>query len=407
MPQMVIVDTTLTQAVVGGAQSFLVDLCSGLVGRGWRVTVVTIPGPNAAVVKALRSRGAAVEDRAWRAWQLPEDRAGALASWMATAKPDLYLISISADVGWLALPLVPRQVVTVCVAHNDVEAFYAPLRHYEPFVDCAVGVSSEIHRRIVGDCGVPPSRARHIPYGVRSLAPADAAVRLSTERCGASIRIGYVGRLEQRQKRVLDLVGLLAALERKGVHFTCDVIGDGSDRELLAQGLGTLRLRNRPRFWGWLDSAAVRERLAELDVLVLFSSFEGLPVALLEAMGEGVVPVVTKIASGCPDVIRNGANGFLELVGDTAAFATRIDWLSRNGEQLIQMRRAAWQTARVYSIDRMVASYVSLLEPAGPQAIPRAPKPPGRYAIMPSCRSPHPRWLRTLKARLTAIRSQR
>lgn len=401
MPHIAIVDTTLTQPSVGGAQSFLLDLCSGLVGRGWRVTVATAPGPNEAVAKALRSAGAAVEEQIWPTCLLPEDRAEALGLWTATARPDLYVISISPDVGWLALPHVPREVVTASIAHNDIEGFYAPLRHYGPFVDCAIGVSREILRKIATDCGVPSARARLIPYGVRSLSPAEAMARFA-DPSGAPIRMAYVGRLEQDQKRILDLVPILAALERKEVSFTCDVIGDGRDRSRLVRRLGKLHLKKPPRLWGWLDGASVRERLAVTDVLVLPSSFEGLPVAMLEAMGQGVVPVATKIASGCPDLIRDGANGFLEPVGDAEAFAARIHWLSSNGEQLARMKRAAWETASTYSIDRMVASYMSLLESSATPGSSRAPRPNGHFEVMPSCRSAYPRWLRELKLRMAA-----
>jgi glycosyltransferase involved in cell wall biosynthesis len=313
----------------------------------------------------------------------------------------LYVVSISADVGWLALPQIAREVVTASIAHNDVEGFYAPLRHYGPFVDCAIGVSREILRKIVTDCGVPSARAQLIPYGVRSLSPAEAMARFA-DASGAPIRIAYVGRLEQEQKRILDLVPILAALERKGVSFTCDVIGDGRDRGRLVRLLGNLHLRNPPRLWGWLDGNSVRGRLAATDVLVLPSSFEGLPVAMLEAMGQGVVPVATRIASGCPDLVRDGANGFLEPVGDAEAFATRIHWLSGNGEELARMKRAAWDTARRFSIDRMVASYVSLFESSATPGNTRAPKPNGHFKVMPSCRSAYPRWLRELKLRMAA-----
>jgi glycosyltransferase involved in cell wall biosynthesis len=399
-----IVDTTMTQESVGGAQSFLVDLCCGLVSRGWKASVLTNAGPNASVVEALRSAGAAVEKEIWRAWELPESRAQALASWVATEQPSSYVVSISPDVGWLALPFISRDVVTVSIAHNDVEAFYAPLRHYIHFVDCAVGVSHEIHRRIVADCGVLPGRARHIPYGVRSLTPGQAAVRISRRPPGSPLRIGYVGRLEQDQKRVLDFVPLLAALKRRAVDFTFDVVGEGSHRGRLAQGLEALPLTRRPRFWGWLDGSAVRERLAELDILVLLSGVEGLPVALLEAMAQAVVPVVTRISSGCPDLVRDGVNGFLAPVGNSEAFAERLHWLWSNEGALRQMKRSAWEAARDFSLDRMVGSYASLLDTPGSWVGARAPKPSGYYPIMPSCRSSYPLWLRTLKARLTAPR---
>jgi glycosyltransferase involved in cell wall biosynthesis len=400
---MVVADTTLMQASQGGAQTFLMDLCAGFVGCNWDVAVVTEPGPNRTPIEALRSVGATVEEGLWRPWALPEDRAGRLSRWIAAVKPDAYVISLSPDAPWLALPLLDPEVVTISVAHNDVPAFYAPLHHYAVFVDCAVGVSLEIHRKIINECSVPSARARHIPYGVRSLAPTELDARLVRRRTPESpLRIGYVGRVEQDQKRVLDLLPLLAWLNERGVPFVIDVVGDGSARDPLARGIGALGLTERTRLWGWLNREAVRDRLAGLDVLVLFSAFEGLPVALLEAMGHGVVPIVTKIASGSPDVVLDAVNGFLVPVGDIAAFGERVSRLSRDRQLQIRMAHAAWETACDYSTERMVEAYQSVIETAR-HGGPRSPKPPGPHSIMASCRSRYPRWLRILKARLVAL----
>ena len=50
------------------------------------------------------------------------------------------------------------------------------------------------------------------------------------------------------------------------------------------------------------------------------SDYEGLPVALLEAMGNGLAPVVSRIASGNTELIKNEENGYLVEVGDIEGF---------------------------------------------------------------------------------------
>lgn len=398
---MVIADTSLTGASQGGAQTFLVDFCAGLVGCGWDVTVVTQAGSNRAAIGALRSAGVTVQADLWRPWAVPEDSARDLAAWTERVKPDVYVISLSPDGPWLALPLLDSRIVTMAVAHNDVGAFYAPLQHYAGFVDCAVGVSREVRRRIIDECGVPAARTHHIPYGVRSLTPPEIDARLSRRRLDAPLRIGYVGRVEQDQKRVFDFVPLLALLKEKNVPFVFDVVGDGGAREQLDREISALGLVEPTRFWGWLDRDAVRDRLAALDVLILLSAFEGLPVALLEAMGQGVLPIVTRIASGSPDVVRDGINGFLVPVGNIAQFGDRVSRVARDRQLRIRMGHAAWETASSYSIERMVEAYLSVIEATRLRG-PRAPKAQAPYAIMASCRSRYPLWLRRLKARLLA-----
>ncbi len=106
----VFVDTTLTTPPTGGAQTFLVILCRGLVERGWKVSVVTEPGPERSIVEALLGVGAETVEHLWHYCHLPEERAERLADWVNQHSPALYVVSISPDVGWLALPLLDSNI---------------------------------------------------------------------------------------------------------------------------------------------------------------------------------------------------------------------------------------------------------------------------------------------------------
>src|SRR5712691_7287643 len=205
----VFVDTTLTTPPTGGAQTFLVTLADALVKRARKVSVVTERGPDRSIVESLRQVGAEVIDDLGSAAELPEERAENLAGWINAHQPAVYVVSISPDIGWLALPLLHTDIATVSITHNDVVAFFEPVAHYRALIDCAVGVSEEIHRKLIADCGVPPERARHVPYGIDPLSPAEFASLCATApNESGPIRIGYVGRLEQPQKRVMDFVPL-------------------------------------------------------------------------------------------------------------------------------------------------------------------------------------------------------
>jgi glycosyltransferase involved in cell wall biosynthesis len=399
----VIVDTTMTTPPTGGAHTFLVDLCAPLAARGWRATVVTQPGPERGIVEGLRAAGAEVREDLWPAATLPEERAGRLAALVNSLRPDAYVVSASPDSGWLALPLLEPGVPTLSIAHNDVGAFYEPLKHYGAFVDCAVSVSEEIHRRTVEECGVPPERARRIPYGVDSLAEAEAGARAeASHAAGAPLRVGYVGRLVQEQKRVFEMPPLAAELARRGVEFELHVVGDGEARDGLEAEFGRLGVGGRVKFWGWLPSAEVKRRLAELDVFLLMSDYEGLSVALLEAMGHALAPVVTRIASGTGEVVEDGRNGFLVTVGDAGAFADRIERLARDRRLLASFKRAAWAASQRYTVGRMADEYARCFAEAreiNSLRGGRGARQPG-FPVMPACRSPYPFWLRKIKRRV-------
>ncbi|MFL6255485.1 MAG: glycosyltransferase family 4 protein [Pyrinomonadaceae bacterium] len=403
--QIVIVDTTIQTPPTGGAQTFLVDLCRSLTGLGWAVSVVTQPGPEQSVSEALRAAGADVRQDLWGAADLPEERAERLAAWVNSERPEVYVVSISPDAGWLALPLLDPRIATVSVAHNDVSAFYDPLCHYAPFIDCAVGVSEATHRKIVERGGVPEGRARQIAYGVRAIGRGEAERRASEAAdARAPLRVGYVGRLVQLQKRVLDFVPLAAELRRLGVSFELHLVGDGEERGALEREFAARGLGGAVKFWGWLSPEEVRARLLALDAFVLLSEYEGLPVALLEAMGHALVPVVTRIESGNAELVRDGENGFVVPFGDTRAAAARLKLLAEDRARLGALRLAAWERAGEFSVGAMVERYVDCFAQVAGHVGAREQRRdlPEPYPPMPSCRSRYPRWARKLKSRLRA-----
>src|SRR3982074_1230750 len=114
------IDTTLTTPPSGGATTFLVELCTVLAARGDHVTVVAQPGPDQSIARRLQANGVEVRQDLWRTVDLPEERAARLARWGHSQQVDVFVISISADAGWLALPLLDPTIVTMSIAHNDV-----------------------------------------------------------------------------------------------------------------------------------------------------------------------------------------------------------------------------------------------------------------------------------------------
>lgn len=400
----VVIDTTLTTPPTGGAHTFLVDLTQLLVRRNWKLSIVTQPGPEAGILSALQESGAEVIVNLWNERHLPEEKAPRLASWVNGCHPDVYVVSASPDVGWLALPLLDSSIATFSIAHNDVDAFYEPLKHYQPFVDCAIGVSQTTYNRIIERCSVPPERVRHIPYGVRSLS-AEEVLALSRDKTAECLKIGYVGRIVQEQKRVLDLVPLALELVRRRVCFELYIIGEGPERRILETALEQEGLAGSVKLLGWLSPARVNEELRKLDVFVLLSEYEGLPVALLEAMGKALAPVVTRTESGNTQLVQDGKNGFIVDVGDISAFGQRLQLLANDRQRLLLTGRAAWETSQHYSLERMGENYVESFQNAAGKAAERQQREglSSRYPVMPSCRSKYPAWLRKIKRRVVSL----
>jgi glycosyltransferase involved in cell wall biosynthesis len=152
------------------------------------------------------------------------------------------------------------------------------------------------------------------------------------------LRLLYVGRVVQRQKQVLDLVALAQALRALKIAFRIDVIGDGDDR----QELQVLATSHAPEIscLGPMCRQEILSRYKHYDCFILCSTFEGMSIALMEAMAHGVVPVVTRVG-GAPDLITDGVEGFMWPVGAFATAAERLQQLWRNRTCLRECSEAA------------------------------------------------------------------
>jgi glycosyltransferase involved in cell wall biosynthesis len=174
----------------------------------------------------------------------------------------------------------------------------------------------------------------------------------------------YAGRLDQPQKRVLDLPLVVEKLAALGARAELSVVGDGPSRADLLAAADGLIVRGLMRMLGTRPNAEVLDLFERSDALILTSAFEGLPVCLLEAMGRGCVPVVADVRSGIPELIEDGVNGFRVPVGDTAAFAERLARLAGDPElrRRLSLRAFRTVTERGYDAGRMAERYIDLFE---------------------------------------------
>src|SRR5258708_7408499 len=78
-----------------------------------------------------------------------------------------------------------------------------------------------------------------------------------------------------------------------------------TDRTALETEIKRRGLTSRFNFVGTVSYVKTGALFDNHDVLILVSDYEGLPLSLLEAMGHGVVPVVSDLESGIRDVVDN------------------------------------------------------------------------------------------------------
>ncbi len=133
-------------------------------------------------------------------------------------------------------------------------------------------------------------------------------------------RLGFLGRLEDVKNPLLALA-VLDALRAEGYRLV--VIGDGPLLGELRRRAAALALADRVEVLGSLPRADALQALATLDVLLVPSLWEGLPLAPLEAMAIGI-PVVASAVGGLPEIIDHGRNGILIDGHDPGRFAEAV-----------------------------------------------------------------------------------
>ena len=136
----------------------------------------------------------------------------------------------------------------------------------------------------------------------------------------ADLVITTVGRLDPEKKHDL----LLVAMRRVADAFPNArllVVGLGPLRQKLESQARSLGLGNRVQLLGFRRD--IEEILEASDIFVLPSEWEGLPLALLEA-GARKLPVVASNVGGIPEIIKDGASGYLIESGNVSELANRL-----------------------------------------------------------------------------------
>ena len=117
-------------------------------------------------------------------------------------------------------------------------------------------------------------------------------------------------------------------------------------------------------YCGLVSGETKREFLDSLDVFVMPTYFEGLPMSLLETMSYGVVPVVTEVGS-IPTVVKDGKNGLFVKVKDVESICEALKKLDEDRALLTKMSDEARRTIQenfsaTKYVERLNAIYDSL-----------------------------------------------
>ena len=263
----------------------------------------------------------------------------------------------------------------IAFAHSDQDHYYELLTYYEPIISKFVGVSETICQRL--RC-LLPSRLTDICKLMYPVAVLNESRKPDHKK---PLTITYAGRIQQRQKRILDLIALsdLLALEKGNYHFK--IAGDGPQLAQLTEHFEKKEYSNVSiEFLGLVAHERMTDLWASSDISILFSEFEGMSISMLESMGQGCVPIVTDV-SGSKEKITHGQTGFIVSVGDIGSIAQIVADLRADKARVQQISNACISSVRDHHrFDTYDQEFVKIMQTcmSGPSA-----RWPGTKPIVP------------------------
>ena len=360
--------------VGGGVERVVVELCNGLIQRGHTITVLAL---RTCPARATETNGAltiyrvpAVDLTRWLGVQFAVSMRvlSATARLISSFRPDLIhahnLFFRTTEVAALLRMMFRVPLITTLHLGEPERGgtlLNALIWTYEStmgsFVvrrsDHVIAVSNAVaeHARRIGGYSTPVTA---IPNGVNT-----DLFYPKPQRHDIGQTVLFVGRLVPN-KGPVTLIQAAPAVLAKYPQVQFLLVGDGPLRFTLQKQAHQLGIGHAVKFLGIRHD--VPELMRAATVFVRPSSLEGMPLTVLEAMASAL-PVVATPVGGTAELIRDGINGYLIQVGDSAALANTIvrllddrslaEEMGRRGRELVEgsytWDAVANRTERVYA----------------------------------------------------------
>jgi len=219
-----------------------------------------------------------------------------------------------------------------------------------------VGVSQAITKDL-RSIGIDPLRISLVSNGIdfEQIQAGEPVLRREVPQ--GAVVVGTVCRLTE-QKGLIYLLHAFRAILARHPQAHLLIVGEGRDRAVLQQFVATHGLENDVTFAGLRRD--MPNVYASIDIFVLPSIDEGLPIALLEALSFGKPSIGTRVGD-VPKLILDGTTGLLVESRDAAALAAAVVRLMENAELCKQLGEAGRTYVREnYSAESMARRYLRL-----------------------------------------------
>ena len=354
----------IPQLSSGGAERFVVDLCNELVEAN-DVTLIVLHSvekygfyrdelsPKVRVVSMNKRMGLDLA-LMWRMMRL-----------IKAEKPDVVHTHLNGVVYTALSAAINRRVVHCHTVHNtaDKEAGSSFVCRgvrrmvFKHHLSTPITISEESQRSFVDYYGMDAVRidnGRNVPPDLAVSAEVEAEFRKyrSTEKTRVLVCLARIYPV----KRHTLLAKVTARLFAEGYDFTVLAIGSTVQTDLVDE----VRAVASANFHILGERKNPLEYLKAADAYALCSSYEGLPISLIEALGVGAVPVCTPVG-GIVNLVHDGENGILAKgLSEEDYYQAMKRFLDMDDAALQQMSDAAKRSYAPFSMTECAEKYSKL-----------------------------------------------
>lgn len=243
--------------------------------------------------------------------------------------------------GSIVRSLNPSAVLSLIeVVHGNMPRLFQAIKQFERYFDHYMCVSRELNQVLIEQYQVNAEKVRYkespVKYGT---------AERSYETDGQHpIRIGFAARLDKQDKRADLLMPLMTILAKRNIRFRMQIAGIGKLSKPIQSYIEENHLQDSACCMGFIPREEMGNFWKEQDIYISLSESEGASLSMLEAVGNGCVPVVTRVSGSTEFILPE--MGYICDVGDLQDIADRIEYLYHHREEMERMGKCGLEEIR-------------------------------------------------------------
>ena len=230
------------------------------------------------------------------------------------------------------LGIIKKEDISLVVANLVIPALYAT-QYLKPFNIPVIGVmhsNDEFYKGVItkfihGNKKNQLSTAVSVSEYINTICTSqNTKTQLLNISCGTPevknstspesqeiLKVIYAGRLVVQQKQILKLTKAFCDASKVNSNLEFSIYGDGDKEQSIKVLIKDEKASKNVILFKAVPPCQIINKIQEHHVFTLMSDYEGMPIALMEAMACGVVPICLNEESGINEIIEHGVNGFI------------------------------------------------------------------------------------------------